>query len=78
MDQNDRWIAKNFEKLVDLYGGRSVAVVNRRIVAVGQRPHQVEKRARQVTGVKSPVVIRVPRKDKLQIALSPFRLFDLS
>jgi hypothetical protein len=77
-DKDDRWIARNFDRIVDLYGGRSVAVVNRRIVAVGDRLEDVEKRARHATGAKSPAVLRVPQKDKVRIALSPVRLFDLS
>lgn len=73
---DDRWIARNFNMLVDLYGGRSVAVAGGRIVAVGGRPEQVEKQARRA-GEKQAVVIRVPEKKRL-IGFSPFRLFDLS
>jgi hypothetical protein len=77
MNADHRWIAKNFDKLMDLYGGRCVAVVNRRVVAVGSRPDLVERRACLSTGAKSPSVLRVPRKDDL-IGFSPFRLFHLS
>lgn len=78
MDKNDRWIARNFEKLIDLYGGRTVAVVRQKVVAVGRWPDQVERRARAVTGAKEPAVLRLPRKDSLRIGPSPFRLFGLS
>jgi hypothetical protein len=70
MNENDRWVARNFDKLMDLYGGRYVAVVNRRVVAVGQRPEQVENRARVATGEDVPSVVLVPRKDALRRAIS--------
>jgi hypothetical protein len=76
MSADDRWIARNFDMLVDLYGGRSVAIVRRRIVAVSVRPEQAARRARRA-GARAAVVIRVPRKERL-IGFSPFRLFDLS
>jgi hypothetical protein len=68
MDQNDRWVAKNFMKLMDLYGGRYVAVVNRRVVAVGETPDQVEDFARTKTGVEIPSVVHLPKKEELRIA----------
>ena len=77
MNRDNRWIAKNFDKLADLYGGRYVAVVNRKVVAVGSRPEVVEKRACAATGASLPSVLPVPRKDS-SLAFSPFRLFRLS
>ena len=76
MTQNDRWIAKNFSKLVDGYGGRCVAVVNGKVVAAGARPEQVEARAQKLTGARTPSVVMVPSKGK--IGLAPLRLFGLS
>jgi len=66
MNKNDRWVARNFEKLIDLYGGRYVAVVNKRVVAVGPRPDKVEERARTLTGTDVPSVLMVPRKENLR------------
>ena len=77
MDPNNRWIAKNFDKLIDQYGGRYVAVVNRKVVAVGSRPEAVEKKACAATGVKVPSVLHVPKKEPF-IAVPPVRLFHLS
>jgi len=76
MSADDRWIARNFTFLVDFYGGQSVAIAQRRVVAVCGRPEQAERQARQA-GAKAAVVIRVPEKKRL-IGLPPFRLFDLS
>ncbi|MGQ0643935.1 MAG: DUF5678 domain-containing protein [Elusimicrobiota bacterium] len=67
MHKDDRWVAKNLAKLVDLYGGRYVAVVDGRVVASGARPEKVEDLARRGTGVDVPSVIRVPKKDQIGI-----------
>lgn len=76
MSTDNRWIARNFSKLVDGYGGRYVAVVNGKVVAAGPRPHQVEARAQKLTGARTPSVVMVPSKG--QLGLSPIRLFGLS
>jgi hypothetical protein len=78
MTKDYRWIAKNFGKLMDLYGGRYVAVVNGKVVAAGSRPDVVEERASRATGAKTPSVVRVPRKDNLAVGGAPLRLFHLS
>ncbi len=67
MDRDDRWVAKNFVKLMDLYGGRYVAVVNRRVVAVGASPDRVENTARVKTGVDIPSVVLVPKREEISI-----------
>jgi hypothetical protein len=64
--------------LVDVYGGRSVAVVDGRVAAVGRRPELAERLARRRTGVRSPVVLRVPHKGSLGFGFSPLRLYGLS
>ncbi len=78
MNNDNRWVSKNFQKLVDLYGGRYVAVVNQKVVAVGQRPDQVEDKARTLTGAELPSVVLVPRKDSLRRVFSAFRVLELS
>ena len=78
MSKNDRWIAKNFDRLVDLYGGRYVAVVDQKVVASGNRPELVEEKACRETGAKVPSVVKVPKKENLSLGGSPLRLFHLS
>lgn len=78
MNQNDRWIQKNFGSLVDLYGGRYVAVAGQKVVAVGARPETAERRARAAGCKGTPSVVGVPPRDRLDVALDPFRLFRLS
>ena len=60
MKKTNRWIAKNFGDLVDLYGGRYVAVSGERVVAVGARPDSVERKARSTEGKGALAVLRVP------------------
>jgi hypothetical protein len=78
MNKNDRWIAKNFGNLVDLYGGRCVAVSGERVVAVGARLEAVERQAR-VTELKGAVsVVRIPDAVKIGQEFDPVRLFRFS
>jgi hypothetical protein len=77
MNKNDQWIAKNFDKLVDLYGGRYVAVVNSRVVAVGPRPERVEDQARASTGQETPSVLKVPQKGTWPVVFSAVRILDI-
>lgn len=76
MNTDNRWIARNFSKLVDGYGGRYVAVVNGKVVAAGPRPERVEARAQKLTGAKTPSVVMVPSRNAF--GQSPLRLFGLS
>jgi hypothetical protein len=75
--KNERWIQKNFGALIDLYGGRCVAVDEGRVVAVGDRPETVERRAR-AAGCKGPSLVRVPSVGKAGGTIDPFRLFRFS
>lgn len=76
MDQDHRWIARNFSELVDRYGGRCVAVVKGRVVAVGCCTERVERKARKETGAAVPAVLHVPRERDL--GFPSVRLHDLS
>ncbi len=71
-----RWIARNFAALIDEFGGRCVAVVHGRVVAVGVCTDRVERSARRSTGAVVPAVLRVPLKGKF--GLSSFRLLGFS
>jgi hypothetical protein len=76
-NKNDRWIQKNFGALIDLYGGRCVAVDEGRVVAVGDRPETAERRAR-AAGSKGPSLVRVPSVGRTGGTIDPFRLFRFS
>lgn len=76
MGTDDRWIAQNFASLMDAYGGRYVAVVNKKVVAAGSRPETVEARAQKLTGAKTPAVVLVPTQGAF--GHPSVRLFGLS
>lgn len=78
MNKNDRWIAKNFGRLVDLYGGRYVAVSDQRVVAVGARWEGIERKARNAGCKGSPSVVRVPAAEQIGQEFDPVRLFRFS
>lgn len=61
MDADDRWIVRNFDRLMVRYGGQYVAVVHQRVVAVGGSAKQVEEEAQRITGMALPSVICLPR-----------------
>jgi hypothetical protein len=78
MKKNDRWIAKNFGDLVDLYGGRYVAVANQEVVAVGARAESVERKARARRAAGGLTVLRVPAAIEIGQEFDPVRLFRIS
>ncbi|MBK8576589.1 MAG: hypothetical protein IPN90_13250 [Elusimicrobia bacterium] len=78
MKNNNRWIAKNFGDLVDLYGGRYVAVSGERVVAVGSQFESVERKARGTEGKGGLSVLRVPAAIEIGQEFDPVRLFRIS
>ena len=73
MNRENRWIIKNFSKLVGRYGGRCIAVVRNMVVAVGKNEKLVEKIARKKYPSAMPSVLRVPRPKELVCVLN-FRI----
>jgi hypothetical protein len=78
MTKTNRWIAKNFGDLVDLYGGRYVAVSGEKVVAVGARLDAVERKARGTEGKAGLSVLRVPAAIEIGQEFDPVRLFRIS
>jgi hypothetical protein len=73
MTQANQWIVKNFSKLVDRYGGRCIAVVKNKVVAIGKDEKSVEKAARLKHPKIIPSVLRVPKPQELVCVLN-FRI----
>ena len=69
MDKDDLWIVEHFSELVTEYAGKYVAVVNERLVAVGETRMEVEKKAREIEPKKIPSVLRVPREEDMACLL---------
>ena len=69
MDKNDLWIVEHFSELVDKYAGKCVAVVNEKLVAVGDDGKEVEDKAREIEPRKMPSVLRIPREEEMACLL---------
>lgn len=69
MDKDDLWIVENFSELVTKYAGKYIAVVNEKLVAVGDSGTDVETKAREIEPHKIPSVLRVPREEDMACLL---------
>jgi hypothetical protein len=65
MDKDDLWIVENFSELVTKYAGKYIAVVNEKLVAVGDSGTDVETKAREIEPHKIPSVLGVPREEDM-------------
>ncbi|UCE50993.1 MAG: hypothetical protein JSV31_17170 [Desulfobacterales bacterium] len=65
MDEDDLWIVEHFSELVTKYAGKYIAVVNQKLVAVGESGIEVENEARKIQPHKIPSVLRVPREEDM-------------
>lgn len=65
MTKDQKWIVKNFGKLIKKYAGKYIAIVNKKVVAVGKSAKKVEEIAIKKTGVKIPSVLPIPKKAHL-------------
>ena len=65
MDKDDLWIVEHFSELVTKYAGKYVAVVNEKLVAVGDSRRDVETKGCEVEPAKIPSVLRVPREEDM-------------
>ena len=69
MDKDDLWIVEHFSELVTKYAGKYVAVVNEKLVAVGDTGKEVEDKAREIEPRKIPSVLLVPREEDMAYLL---------
>ena len=69
MDKDDLWINEHFSELVNKYAGKYIAVVNQKLVAVGDSGIEVETKARDIQPNKIPSVLRVPREEDMACLL---------
>jgi hypothetical protein len=61
----DDWYTAHFEELVENYPGKAVAVVNEKIVGIGDNERELDRRAREQYPGETPFVIRVPKEEEL-------------
>ena len=69
MDKDDLWIVEHFSELVEKYAGKYIAVVNEKLVAIGDSGKEVEDAARKIEPKKTPSVLHVPREEDMACLL---------
>ncbi|MCD5417349.1 DUF5678 domain-containing protein [Candidatus Bipolaricaulota bacterium] len=60
-----KWITENFEKLVDDYGGKYIAVVGERVIAAALTPKEAMEVATKVAKEEEISLLKVPREEEL-------------
>ena len=63
LQRYDNWLEKHFEKLVVEYAGKAIAVVDDRIVAIGDTEKEVDGKARTKYPDEIPFVFSVPSEE---------------
>ncbi|MBM3208934.1 hypothetical protein FJZ40_01435 [Candidatus Shapirobacteria bacterium] len=66
--KDDQWIRKNFERLVEKYPGKYIAVAAGKYV-LGQTRQEVEEKITQKVKKILPSVLQIPHKESLVCAL---------
>ncbi len=69
MTPDDLWIVEHFEELINKYAGKCVAVVNEKVVCVGNFTYEVDREARRLYPDVIPSVLRVPYPEDLKCLL---------
>lgn len=65
LQRYDNWLAEHFEELVVEYARKAIAVVDDRIVAVGDTEKEVDRAAREKYPEALPFVFTVPSEEDL-------------
>ena len=61
----DKWYTAHFAELVEKYGGKSIAVVEGKIVAVANTEKEVDQIARKKILGALPLVLTIPTEEEL-------------
>lgn len=61
----DQWYSDHFEELVQKYGGKSIAVVEEKIVAVADTEREAARLARESQPDVVPLVLSIPLEEEL-------------
>jgi enamine deaminase RidA (YjgF/YER057c/UK114 family) len=59
------WYTRLFEELVEKYPGKAVAIVNGKIVEIGETEVEVDRLARRRFPEEIPLVVTVPTPEEL-------------
>lgn len=61
----DQWYTDHFEELVQKYGGKSIAVVKEKIIAVADTEQEAARLAREAQPDVVPLVLAIPLEEEL-------------
>ena len=65
LEEDDKWLTENYNKLIQQYPGEMVAINDGKVVAVGREVRDYCA-ARQKAGLVGPLLINVPHPDDLE------------
>ena len=69
---SDKWLTKNFEKLVDKYAGRYILVIDGRVLYTDKdgSPREIADKAKSLFPQSVPLFLRIPRPKDFLCALN--------
>jgi len=65
LGEMDKWYTAHFAELVEKYGGKSIAVVEGKIVAVANTEKEADQIARKKMPDAFPLVLTIPTEEEL-------------
>lgn len=69
LEDMDRWYTEHFDELVDKYPGKTIAVVNEKIVAIEETEKMAYQIAQQFHPDSTPLVVYIPINEELECLL---------
>jgi hypothetical protein len=60
---NDLWLRQNYLELIQDYPNQWIAVLDQKVIASGNRKHQVESEAKEIAGDKEPSLYFIEPSD---------------
>ena len=66
LQEHDRWLAEHLDELIDKYPGKIVAVMNGKIVGIGDSYKEVYAPFQNQNLDWMPLAVRVPHPDDIQ------------
>jgi len=69
LEKMDNWYSEHFEELVDKYPGKTIAVVNDKIVAVEETEKMAYQCAQKSYPDSTPLVVYIPINEELECLL---------
>ncbi len=65
LEEMDEWYTDHFEELVHKYGGKAIAVIDGKVVAVADTEKEADETARKLKPDAVPLVLSIPTEEEL-------------